>query len=355
MKKFFSLAIALALLFTLAACGADGARRAAVVGIRLDLDGVSDDNIAAVIYGGGSVLSALQGRLAEAYGDDVAFDLWYSQPDESGGREYVLFGEPSGGRVNDTITLPVDINGAITPENLTRVVDALLGQITAQLGEWGYKAQTTAATGTITGATQAMTTGETSTEDWTRSAMARTSDTNISGPTTAKPIQEMYPQELLLDNNQIVNIGEVGANNRVFSNYANGGFNLAIPANGKTYVFRRADAYNKKDYFEQQFNNGKIETIGIYVKTGQQDGKVVFQRVGTYTFEVTVEDSYAEPGYEVIIVPDRNDTMQFPGRPAPSVKSIQIRVGNNTGMPFTYWIHDGMNYTIPDDKTIFLK
>jgi len=348
MKKFISLAIALAMLLTLAACGAGGGRRAAVVGIRLDLDGVSDDNIAAVIYGGGSVLSALQGRLAGTYGDTVAFDLWYSQPDESGGREYVLFGEASGGRVNDTITLPVDINGAITPENLARVVDALLGQITAQLGEWGYKAQTTAATGTITGSTQAISTGETSTEEWTLSAMARTSDANISGPTTTKPAQEMYPQELLLSNDQIVNIGE-RISGTVFSKYANGGFNLAIPANGKTYLFRRADDLNKRDYFEQQFKNGKPETVGLYVKTGQQDGKAVFQRVGTYDYTV----GGATAGYEVYIVPDRNDTVQLPGRPAPSVRCIEVRVGGNTGMPFTYWVDD-TGRIIPDSKTIFL-
>jgi len=348
MKKIISLAIALAMLFTFAACGSGSARRAAVVGIRLDLDGVSGDNIAAVIYGGGSVLSALRGRLAEAYGDTVAFDLYYSQPDESGGREYVLFGEASPGEAKDTITLPVDINGAITPENLAQVVDALLGQITAQLGEWGYEARTTATTGTITGSTQGISTGETSTEEWTLPAMARTSDTNISGGTTAKPALEMYPQELILSNDQIVEISR--SINGEFWQYANGGFNLAIPVNSKTYVFRRADDLNKRDYFEQQFHNGKTETVGLYLVTGQRDGKVVSQRINTYSY--TINDDPA--GYRVHIVPDRNDTRQLPGRPAPSAKSIQIKVGGNTGGPFSYRVTPDF-YIIPDDKTIFLN
>jgi len=195
------------------------------------------------------------------------------------------------------------------------------------------------------------TAGQTNTTESSSSSTSETSTSKTSASETTRG-KEMYPQELLLNNNQIINIGEVGPNNRAFSKFANGGFNLAIPTNGKTYVFRRADDLNKKDYFENQFKNGKTETVGIYRVTGYKDGKAVLQQINTYRY--TIGGSGSETGYEVYIVPDRNDKKQFPNYPDPLVKSIEIRVGGNTGMPFTYWVHDNTN-TLPDKKTIFLN
>lgn len=125
--------------------GEEEPRRARIVGLNLDLDGVSDENIAALMDGDNSVISALRGRLSSAYGDGVDFDFYYSRPTDDGGKEYVLFGadaeeDNAGEEPKDTITLPMNgITGNITPDNRDEVIDGLFGQIIPQLDEWDYK------------------------------------------------------------------------------------------------------------------------------------------------------------------------------------------------------------------------
>jgi hypothetical protein len=119
----------------------EDARRTRVVGLQLDLDGVSKENIAAITSGNNSVISALRGKLADAY-TDTDFDFYYSQPKSDGnGKEYVIFPadaeeDNADEQPKDTITLPMSgINGTITPENMDEVVSGLWGQITPQLDE----------------------------------------------------------------------------------------------------------------------------------------------------------------------------------------------------------------------------
>ena len=78
-------------LASLSACSGTDSRRAAVVGLRLDLEGLSDENIAAVTAGDSSVISALRARLADTYGTGTDFDIYYSRTNpEDGSKEYVL-------------------------------------------------------------------------------------------------------------------------------------------------------------------------------------------------------------------------------------------------------------------------
>jgi hypothetical protein len=145
------IAALLCLVLALAACG-EGPRRARVVGLNLDLEGVSEENIAAITAGDDSVIAALRGQLADTYGDGVDFDFYYSQPTADGKQEYVLFAPDAaegnaGETPKDTVTLPMNgIKGAITPENRGEVVAGLFGQIVPQLGQWGYEAEETKTT-----------------------------------------------------------------------------------------------------------------------------------------------------------------------------------------------------------------
>ncbi|MCL2300030.1 MAG: hypothetical protein FWC27_07785 [Firmicutes bacterium] len=236
-----------------------------------------------------------------------------------------------------SIKIPFDNAGGrdLARLDTAKLADYIAGEIAAELDKQGIKHA--GATGSATTATKQPSSGSTG-------GTAITTTT-----TTTKHQQEMYPQELLLDNNQIINISN--SNNiagTVFSQYANGGFNLAFNANGQTYVFRRADALNEKAYYESQFKNGKTETVALYVKTGQKDGKVALRLIDTYSYTVGGDTA----GYDVYVVPDRNDTTRYSG--LLYTNSINIRVGGNTGMNFTYWVHPD-TYTIPDKKTIFLN
>ena len=250
--------------------------------------------------------------------------------------------------------LPFDNAGGLDLARLDirKLAEYIVGMIIAHLNDRGIAIPAVATTGTAK-ATASTTITTTTTQAPTTLKPTTTTKTTAK-PATSPSKQEMYPQELLLADNQIVDIGGVGSGNRAFSNYANGGFNLAIPANDKTYLFRRADDLNKRAYYENQFKAGTKETVGLYVKTGQRDGKAVFRQIGTYDFTVEVPAG-SIAGYVIDIVPDRNDTMRYSDYPDQLFyKSVSVRVGRNNGMPFTYWVHPDY-YIIPDSQTIFLN
>jgi len=366
-----------------AASGEQDVLHASTVGLQFNFgdEAPSDELLAVFSEGDDSIIAGLRSNLDDAYtnadGGPVNFDYFYGQPvqneDGSEDWEYVPFGGGNGGD-EPTETFGINLSGLksnMTPEERAEVLDGILGECRKYLKRRGHRPiviptttgeypgsstteDNTDPTEDTTGAgpdpteTQPSTAPTQPTDPETTSE-TRTSNTNSSTTEAITNKQEMYPQELLLNNNQIVNIGE-RISGTAFSQYANGGFNLAIPANGQTYIFRRADDLNKRAYYENQFRNGNKETAGLYLVTGQKDGKVASRRLNTY--EYTINNTPA--GYEVYIVPDRNDTSQFPGNPAPSVKSINISVGGNTGMPFTYWVYDAM-YIIPDKQTIMLN
>jgi hypothetical protein len=218
-----------------ASAGEQDARRARIVGLNLDLDGVSDENITALLDGDDSVVTALRGRLASAYGEGVDFDFYYSLTTEDGDKEYVPFiadaeEDNADEAPKDTITLPMNgITGNITPDNRDEVINGLFGQIIPQLDEWDYKpAETTTfidpTTGeeitipvvpseTETAAPQPVTTGGTkppvpATSGTTRppsTAKPTEKPTTQKPNTTTKPEGYTPPQTLRLSPNQVVN------------------------------------------------------------------------------------------------------------------------------------------------------
>ena len=135
-----------------AATGEQEVNRARLVGLQLDLDGVSPENVAAIMDGEDPIVAALHSQLTDIYGDNAAFDFYcynYSRPTEDG-EEFVPFdpnytwGDDDDSRPKDTITIPLcGITGDITPENRDQVIAGLLGQITPQLEQWGYTPEET--------------------------------------------------------------------------------------------------------------------------------------------------------------------------------------------------------------------
>jgi len=256
------------------------------------------------------------------------------------------FDDPAEGSVK----IPFDNAGGLDLARLdiSKLADYIARQMESVLGAPRATTAASAATTTATTAKPAAATQAPTTLKTNPPTQAPTSQR--TGTITNK--QEMYPQELLLNNNQIVNIND---RNRIsgtkFWQYADSGFNLAFLANGKTYIFRRAGDLNERDYCENQFKNGKTETVALYRITGQKDGKVATQLVDTYNYTI----GGATAGYEVHIVPNSNDTKRYSDYPNNLFyKTIEIRVGGNTGMPFTYWV-DNEIYIVPDKQTIFLN
>jgi|GEM_PF-6665455 len=246
-------------------------------------------------------------------------------------------------------------SGEVDMEALVRDIALCVGKakgvdssIISAIGGGGQAANSTSAV------TTADATNATETEAVPGTATAAKPTTTTKKLEDAPNKQEMYPQELHLASNQIVNYSDTGISGKNFGVYADSGFNLAFPANGKTYLFSRAAPYNKRDYFEKQFKAGTVETIAIYVKTGQQDGKTVFQRIGTYDYTVEVPAG-SVPGYVVYIIPDRNETMLFPGNSTQSYKSVSVSVGRNIGVPFSYWADDEIYVNPSDFRTIMLN
>ena len=170
--------------------------------------------------------------------------------------------------------------------------------------------------------------------------------TTTNAPTTAKPAttkskQQMHPQELRLASNQTKNASNYSnIDSNHFSEYADSGFNYTITANGKTYMISRDASYHQSNYLNNQFKAGAKETIGIYLKTGQVGGEDIFQKIGTKTFTVDTYGGSSPPGYKICIVPNSNDTMQFPGDATPSHRTILINVGNNIGLNNSYSIEN---------------
>jgi len=262
-KKILAVVLAIAML-ALCACGNAGGRRASVVGIQLDLDGVSDENRAAIISGENSVIADMRSQLVETYGDAVDFDFYYSRPTEDGGKEYVLCDADAAEdnarkQPKDTITVPIDVNGTIDAENRGEVIQKLIEKIVTQLEEWEYQPGTTLA-GSVTTTTKPAATTEP--PKTTNSTVASTNTTQESTTTpttttetsTAKP--GAVPKNISLTSAQAKQIqtdmenGDYGA--RSFDLYGNP-FPMLFDFNtdndsttsGKMYVTREKFDGNK--------------------------------------------------------------------------------------------------------------
>ena len=271
--------------------GEESPRRASIVGLNFDLDGLSEANIAAITEGEDSVFAGVRSRLAETYGDGVDFDLYYSLPPADGeNREYIPFAadaeeDNADEEARDTITLSLDPGGDITPDNISDLIDGILDAINPRMEIWNYStvAPTTGATEGGTDVTgnppEGDTDGETTDNDPTtagtdppeskpltteESTVIVTSDstrkpttTSIAPNTTKKP--ESVPSRLVMGEN--VTKDMIASNGFLLEKTtANSGKLVPIGANGNFLVGKKN---NTKDGF-------KSEGLTLYVWRGSE-------------------------------------------------------------------------------------
>ena len=147
----------------------------AVVGMYLDLEGVSAENVAAITEGDDSVIAGLRNQLDASHGGGTDVDFYYSQPTEGSEKKYVLFDadaaeDNADEQPNDTVFIPMSgIKGSITLDNKDEVIKEILRQFTPRLEDWGYKPEpptgtiidpTTGEVITLPGTSDQQTTGE---------------------------------------------------------------------------------------------------------------------------------------------------------------------------------------------------
>jgi|GEM_PF-5341049 len=362
------------------AAGERDPQRASVVGLQFNLSDMSDESFAALTADNDSVFAALRDNLAAAYGPAYDFDLYYRRPPfSSDGSDYIPFG-PDAAEENadeapkDTITMPLDITGELTPEHFDEIVSGIIEQITPQLLQWGYKPGETVTVVDSTSGTEVTivvppTTEEEGKGDQPTDATSGGTKppTGTNTPPTNKPTnpptqppastlkptnppvittknpettqsQEKNPQTLQLSKDQVINVAAHGSDLINFSKFPSG-VNLEFNTNIGTILFHRDASYNDTT----KFKNDAKETIGIYQKKG--DGS--YQRIATKTYTVDDHDGYDDPGYFVAIATDKSLTDEFDG--VNHYYSYCIMVGGHNGVPFAVSFTKDMGFVAASD------
>ena len=325
MKKILALAAALVLLPALFACGALTPAQPNTV---IDLASFADAPLAFDLtdlarFLNPSQIASLESSLRTGLADRGLADyatLHFADPPEDSIK--IPFGNESGADLSNL--------------NTGQLARHICGQVEEAFEDRGVVVGTTGAT-VITVIDKSedfagTTTTKAATENATTTQRQTTTTTTTKATTTTKKPSELTPQTLELSPNQIVDVNDFGVQG--FWEYPNG-FNLRFTANGKTYLFHRDASYHTDEYFENTFKAGAKETVGFYVRTGTSNGKEVYRLLTTRTY--TVNTIGAPAGYQVYIVANPNDKIEHP-RGGQGYSSINISVGHNVGLLFTYHI-----------------
>lgn len=217
----------------------------------------------------------------------------------------------------DSLKLPFDNAGGLDLARLdtAKLAGYIADQMETALGVLGTAPATSAVVKTTT--TTVTVKPAATTQAPTTIKPITTNTTTTAKPTTTKSKQQMYPQELRLTSNQMIDASSYSdpakfkGISKSFSECADNGFNLVFTdKKGNTYLFTRNAAYNSAAYIDNQFKTGAVETVGFYIKTGQAGNQSIFKLLTTADYTVA-EPGGSPPGYKVRIIPDLNDT--WPG------------------------------------------